>query len=72
MSVEWRHQISHQNKKLKANPLAEKFIVIGIMPPGQTVNSDIYILNFKTFHKLYRWFRPYKSLTNILLQHENA
>jgi hypothetical protein len=51
---------------------AEGAIFVDIMPPGQTINSDLYIETRKNLQKRLRTVRPHKNFVEILLQHDNT
>ena len=42
------------------------------MPRPQTINSDLYVQTFKNLQKRFRRVLPHTSVTEVLLQHDNA
>jgi hypothetical protein len=81
-SVEWHHPTSPR-KKFKVTPSAVKVmatvfwdaegaILVDTMPPGQPINSDLYIETRKNLQKRLRRVRPHKNFAEILRQHDNA
>ena len=45
--------------------------VVGIMPCGQTNNSNLYIQTFKTLQKHFRRVRSHQNGAEILFQNDN-
>jgi len=46
--------------------------LVGIMPHGQAINSDLYLQALKTSQKLFRKVGHHSNIAEILLQHNNA
>jgi histone-lysine N-methyltransferase SETMAR len=81
-SMEWRHVNSPSKKQYKMLPSVGKLmctvfwerkgvILLGFLEPGQTVNSDYYIVTLTKLKAQISRVRPEKK-TAYLLQHDNA
>jgi len=46
-------------------------ILADMMPTEETINSDAYIRELTELKKCFKWIRPNKNPTQILLQHDN-
>ena len=81
-SMEWRYVNSPSKKKFKTLPSAGKVmctvfwdrkgvILLDFLEPGQTINSDRYIVTLTKLRARISRVRPEKK-TTFLLQHDNA
>jgi hypothetical protein len=47
-------------------------ILVDAMQRGETVNSVTYIRMLTELRKRFKWVRPYKNPTEVLLEHDSA
>ena len=82
-SMEMRHPTSPRVKKFKSQCSAGKImatvfwdiegvILVGFMPKGSTINSDVYIDTLRKLKARLRRVRPHLDMSEVLLQHDTA